>query len=46
MRIEEEMAQMESEIMASEGTKRQNKFRTSDYTKRFSGSQAAEVPRV
>ena len=38
MRIEEEMAQMESEIMASEGTKRSNKFRTSDYTKRFSGN--------
>ena len=44
MRIDEEMAQMESEILASEGTKRfGNKFRKSDYTKNF-GTGAAEVP--
>ena len=41
LRIEEEMAQMESEIVASEGSKRANKFRTSDYTSRF-GDSAAE----
>ena len=38
MRIEEEMAQMESEIVASEGTKRPNKFRTSDYARSFGGA--------
>ena len=44
MRIDEEMAQMESEIMATEGTKRfGSKFRTSDYTKNFGNlSGAAE----
>ena len=32
LRIDEEMAQMESEIIASEGTKRfGNKFKKSDY---------------
>ena len=46
MRIEEEMAQMESEILATEGTKRfGSKFRTSDYTKNFGGgSGAADTP--
>ena len=42
MRIDEEMAQMESEIMATEGTKRfGSKFRTSDYTKSFGNSSGA-----
>ena len=43
LRIEEEMAQLESEILATEGTKRQNKFRTSDYSKNF-GTGAASTP--
>ena len=44
MRIDEEMAQMESEILATEGTKRfGNKFRTSEYKKSF-GTGAAETP--
>ena len=43
MRIDEEMAQMESEIIATEGTKRPSKFKTSDYTKSF-GTGAAETP--
>ena len=44
MRIDEEMASMESEILATEGTKRfGNKFRKSDYSKNF-GSSAAETP--
>ena len=46
MRIDEEMAQMESEILASEGTKRfGSKFKISDYTKNFgTGSGAADTP--
>ena len=44
MRIDEEMAQMESEILATEGTKRfGNKFRKSDYNKSF-GTGAADTP--
>ena len=44
MRIDEEMAQMESEILATEGTKRfTSKFKTSDYTKHF-GTGAADTP--
>jgi len=36
MKIEEEMRQMESEIIASEGTKRfGNKFKQSDFNKSF-----------
>lgn len=36
MKIEEEMKQMESEILATEGVKRfGNKFKQSDYAKSF-----------
>ena len=44
MRIDEEMAQQESELLATEGTKRfGSKFKKSDYTKHF-GTGAADTP--
>ena len=43
IRIDEEMLEMESEILASEGTKRPSKFKTSDYSRSF-GTGAANTP--
>ena len=43
MRIDEEMEQMESEILATEGTKRfGNKFRKSDYQRMFGAASRAD----